>query len=44
MWRVLAALLLLVGLVPATLHAAPAPTYGAVDTRTDFASSYFGAR
>ena len=41
---VLTALLVLVGLVPATLHAAPAPTYGVVDAPTDLARSYFGAR
>lgn len=39
---VLAALLVLVGLVPATLHAAPTPTYGAVTAGTDLARSYFG--
>ena len=44
MRRVLTGLLLLVGLVPATLHAAPAPTYASIDARTDLARSYFGAR
>jgi len=45
MRRVLSALLLLlVGLVPATLHAAPPPTYGAIDARTHVAGSYVGAR
>lgn len=42
--RVIAALLLVVGLIPATLHAAPALTYGAIDTRTELARSYFGGR
>jgi hypothetical protein len=44
MSRVLAALLLVLGLAPATLHAAPAPSYGVVDARTDVARSYVGAR
>lgn len=45
MRRVLvSALLILAGLVPATLHAAPAPTYGVIDTQTHLARSYFGAR
>jgi len=44
MRRVLCALLVLVGLAPATLHAAPAPTYASFDARTDVARSYVGAR
>jgi RHS repeat-associated protein len=44
MQRVLSVVLLIVGLAPATLHAAPAPTYGVIDARADLASSYFGAR
>jgi len=44
MRRVLAALLVLVGLVPATLHAAPAPAYASLDAATDLARSYVGAR
>ena len=44
MRRVLTALLLLVGLVPATLHAAPISTYGVVDAPTQLARSYVGAR
>jgi RHS repeat-associated protein len=37
-------MVLLVGLVPATLHAGAAPTYGAIDAGTDLARSYVGAR
>lgn len=44
MRRVLTAVLLLIGLVPATLHAAPASTYASIDAQTHFARSYFGAR
>jgi RHS repeat-associated protein len=44
MSRVLIALLLAIGLLPATLHAASHPTYGAIDAQTDLARSYFGAR
>jgi RHS repeat-associated protein len=43
MRRILAALLVLVALVPATLQAAPA-TYASSDAATDLARSYFGAR
>jgi len=43
MRRVLTALLVLVGLVPATLHAAPT-TYAVVDVPTNLARSYVGAR
>jgi RHS repeat-associated protein len=44
MRRVLTALLVLVGVLPATLHAAPASTHASIDTTTHFARSYFGAR
>jgi RHS repeat-associated protein len=44
MRRVLTALLVLVGLLPATLHAAPVSTYSATIATTDVASSYFGGR
>jgi RHS repeat-associated protein len=44
MRRVLTALLVLVSLAPATLHAAPAPTYGVVHAPTELPRSYFGAR
>jgi RHS repeat-associated protein len=44
MRRVLSALLLLVALVPATLHAAPVSTYASLDAQTDLARSYVGAR
>jgi RHS repeat-associated protein len=44
MQRVLSVVLLIVGLAPATLHAAPAPTYGVIDARADLARSYVGAR
>jgi RHS repeat-associated protein len=44
MRRVVSALLLVLGLVPATLHAAPTPTYVSFDASTDLARSYVGAR
>jgi RHS repeat-associated protein len=44
MRRVLTALLVLVGVLPATLHAAPTPTDASIDTTTHVARSYFGAR
>jgi hypothetical protein len=44
MRRVLTALLVLVALLPATLHAAPTPTYASLDAQTDVARSYVGAR
>jgi RHS repeat-associated protein len=42
MRRVLGALLLLVGLVPATLHAVPTPSYASFEAATDLPRSYFG--
>lgn len=42
--HVLAVLLVLLGLVPATLHAAPPPTYASIDAPTDLARSYVQAR
>jgi RHS repeat-associated protein len=44
MRRVVTVLLLLLGLVPTTLAAAPASTYASFDADTDLARSYFGAR
>ena len=44
MRRLVTALLLGLGPIPGTLHAAPPATYVSTDTATDVARSYFGAR